>query len=231
MGTPEIEDILRATLEDSRLSRGERKAFKGWLEEQAPDGQRLGYMRNRIFDIAAENLTSTHARQVLKWLEELTAVLRAYERTSLAPPTRAEGLFSPGPECLNRLRHLLSQTARTLDICVFTITDDRLSDAVRDAYRRGVTVRILSDIEKSGDLGSDLRRLEHDGIDVRFDAADKHMHHKFAIFDREVLVTGSYNWTRSAADSNEENLVVSDDPRLLRDFQGEFDRLWEHYSP
>ncbi len=230
MGTPGIEDILRATLEDSRLSRGERKAFKGWLEEQAPDSQRLGYMRNRIFDLAAENLTSTRDRQVLKWLEELTAALRAYERESLAPPTCAEGHFSPGPECLNRLRHLLGQAARTLDICVFTITDDRLSEAVRDAHRRGVSVRILSDMEKSGDLGSDVSRLAQDGIDVRFDAADKHMHHKFAIFDREILVTGSYNWTRSAADSNEENLVVSDDARLLRDFQGEFDRLWLQYA-
>jgi hypothetical protein len=45
--------------------------------------------------------------------------------------------------------------------------------------------------------------------------------------DGSRLLNGSYNWTRSASEVNEENLVVSSDPRLVAAFQGQFDRLWE----
>ena len=56
------------------------------------------------------------------------------------------------------------------------------------------------------------------------------MHHKFAVFDGRTAVTGSYNWTRSAARVNQENLVVSDDPRLVKPLVEEFERLWEKFS-
>ena len=57
-------------------------------------------------------------------------------------------------------------------------------------------------------------RLARSGIAVAFDSSPHHMHHKFAIFDLTRLLTGSYNWTRSAAESNEE----------------EFDILWGRYA-
>lgn len=53
-----------------------------------------------------------------------------------------------------------------------------------------------------------------------------HMHHKFAVFDERRMLTGSYNWTRGAARDNQENVVVSDDPRLMKAFGLEFARLW-----
>jgi phosphatidylserine/phosphatidylglycerophosphate/cardiolipin synthase-like enzyme len=56
------------------------------------------------------------------------------------------------------------------------------------------------------------------------------MHHKFAIFDGIYLVTGSYNWTRTAASFNEENIVVSSDRRLIGDFRKTFESLWARYA-
>ncbi len=56
------------------------------------------------------------------------------------------------------------------------------------------------------------------------------MHHKFAIFDHRLLLTGSYNWTRSAASDNEENFILSGDPRLLKSFAGMFDKLWDTFG-
>lgn len=37
----------------------------------------------------------------------------------------------------------------------------------------------------------------------------------------------SFNWTRSASEHNEENLVLSNDPGLLRGFSKMFERLWQ----
>jgi cardiolipin hydrolase len=85
---------------------------------------------------------------------------------------------------------------------------------------------VVSDDEKALDPGSDMLRLRDAGISVRLDHAEAHMHHKFALFDRLRLLTGSYNWTRSAADVNHENVLVSDDPRLVQPFCRAFDDLW-----
>jgi len=56
-----------------------------------------------------------------------------------------------------------------------------------------------------------------------------HMHHKFAIMD-ETLLTGSYNWTRSAAQRNYENILVTEERGLLREFTKEFDQLWSKFA-
>ena len=84
----------------------------------------------------------------------------------------------------------------------------------------------MTDNDKEYDLGSDVGRLRNAGIPVAVDRTDAHMHHKFAIFDGAWLLNGSYNWTRSASEFNEENLVLSNDATLLRRFADEFDTLW-----
>ena len=54
------------------------------------------------------------------------------------------------------------------------------------------------------------------------------MHHKFAIIDNRILLTGSYNWTFSANNRNDENLMVIDDPEIIEIFQNQFINLWSN---
>ncbi|NUO48474.1 MAG: endonuclease [Polyangiaceae bacterium] len=143
----------------------------------------------------------------------------------------AEAHFSPGDECLDAIRLQLSRARASVDVCVFTITDDRIAEAVIAAHRRGVRVRVVTDNDKAFDEGSDIRRLEAAGIEVREDRTEFHMHHKFAIFDQRVLLTGSYNWTRGAARFNEENVIITDDARLVGPFGREFAALWGRLAP
>jgi phosphatidylserine/phosphatidylglycerophosphate/cardiolipin synthase-like enzyme len=125
---------------------------------------------------------------------------------------------------------LLSGARRSVEICVFAITDDRLSSAILDAHRRGVKIRVITDDEKATDLGADAKRLAEAGIALRMDRSIYHMHHKFALFDDSLLLTGSYNWTRSAADSNQENFIVSGDSRLIKPFSQLFEKLWREFA-
>ena len=78
---------------------------------------------------------------------------------------------------------LLANASRTVDIRVLTITDDRVSDAILDAHRRAVAVRIITDNAKAEDEGSDMERFERSGIPTRVDRSPFHTHHKFAILD------------------------------------------------
>jgi len=139
---------------------------------------------------------------------------------------KTEVFFSPGPDCLGQIVNRFLAARSTVDVCVFTITDDRIARAILDAHRRGVAIRIITDNDKTYDAGSDVERLEAAGIAVKVDRTQFHMHHKFAIFDAARILNGSYNWTRGAAESNEENIVDTGDPIALAAFQAEFNRLW-----
>ena len=57
------------------------------------------------------------------------------------------------------------------------------------------------------------------------------MHHKFAVLDGGTLLTGSYNWTRGAAEKNYENLVLLEEPSLVAEFLGQFEKIWENARP
>jgi len=225
----EWDELLRKTAQDSRLSTGERTALQEKLKEAALDVRARAVLRSTAFDVARDLARDGSPADAITWLEEVTKLL--------LPPT-GDGAeifidvqFSPGEACARRIIGLLDGCRRTADLCVFTITDDRITDAVLRALKRGTGIRVVTDDEKAYDEGSDVRRMAQAGIPVRVDASPYHMHHKFALFDGTTVLTGSYNWTVGAARNNEENLVVSNDRRLVTAFSSEFERLWKAFEP
>ena len=134
--------------------------------------------------------------------------------------------FSPGEDCVNHIIDLINEAYNQIDICVFTISDDRISRAIVDAMKNGVEIRIISDNFKVEDTGSDIEDLSRVGIPVKLDTTENHMHHKFMIIDKKIVLTGSYNWTRSAALYNQENIISTDDEEVVSKFSNEFEKLW-----
>lgn len=228
MKPDEVDGVLAATLEDEHLSRGEKSAIRQLLESDDIRTEQLAFIRHRAFALARERMANESSRRVIDWLEGVVKLLQPPEPKATV---RAEVFFSPGPACLDAISRQLKESERQVDICVFTITDDRLASAILDAFKRGVQLRIVTDDDKAHDRGSDVFRLADAGIEVRVDQSDHHMHHKFAVFDRETVVTGSYNWTRSAAQHNRENILVSDDERLVKPYQRVFDDMWDRLQP
>jgi phosphatidylserine/phosphatidylglycerophosphate/cardiolipin synthase-like enzyme len=228
MKPDELDAILRSTLADAKLTRGEREALGAVLGDLDPDPGVLSEVRARAFRAAREALEDRHSEAVLGWLEDVVRLLDARGRAD-ETLAHAEAYFSPGDSCARQIAALIDGAQKSIDVCVYTITDDRLSKPLLAAHAHGVAVRILTDDEKASDTGSDIPAFEHAGIAVRVDDSEAHMHHKFAILDDRTLISGSYNWTRSASDRNRENVVITDDPRLLAAFRAEFDVLWTRY--
>ena len=79
------------------------------------------------------------------------------------------------------------------------------------------------------DLGSDISEFVANKIPVKTDDGPSHMHHKFAIFDNQYLLNGSFNWTRSASRKNNENIVVDATPHLVASFSEAFESLWKAF--
>jgi len=90
---------------------------------------------------------------------------------------------------------------------------------------------LITDDEEVRLLGN-LRDLSEEGISIRMDnAKNSLMHNKFVIIDQKILMTGSYNWTIRATKTNQENVVILDDPYLVSTFTKEFNRLWKQFTP
>ncbi|NXW44571.1 PLD6 hydrolase, partial [Nyctiprogne leucopyga] len=138
----------------------------------------------------------------------------------------------PRGDCsLSRLLRLLLSARRSLDICLFAFCSPQLGRAVQLLHRRGVRVRVVTDAQYMGLRGSQIGLLRHVGIQVRHDQEDGYMHHKFAIVDRKMLITGSLNWTTQAIQNNRENVLVVEDAEYVEPFLDEFERIWEEYNP
>lgn len=226
MNKTDIDEMLAQTLADTQLSRSERKALKQVIEDADLDTDQLGYIRHRVFEMARAETGRSAERRLIDWIEEAVKVFTP--KVEAASSTRV--YTSPGDDCWQRIVGLFASCRRAADVCVFTITDDRIADAMIEARRRGVALRVISDDDKATDRGSDIVRLSEAGVSVRVDRSPHHMHHKFAVFDDATALTGSYNWTRSAAKHNRENVLITDEKSVVGAYRQCFAELWDSFG-
>ena len=92
-------------------------------------------------------------------------------------------------------------------------------------------MRVITDDEQIKTQGSDAGRLKQAGIEVKVDNAQTHMHHKFAIIDKSVVLTGSFNWTRQAVIGNQESVLVTSISDFVNPYCLEFEKLWSNFHP
>ena len=144
--------------------------------------------------------------------------------------------------------NLLAKTHRSLDLALFVLSEQRLANTMAALPQRGVTIRLLADpgfanrsfsevLDLLGTRLPDHRCMLEAGNKPwqqplagvgtpRLPSGDK-LHHKLAIIDDERIITGSFNWSPSAAFQNDETLLVIDSPLLARHFKAEVDQLWK----
>lgn len=217
-----LEELFRQTFDDHVFTRDERRAMAKILQEQQLSEKELGVLRSKVFGIAVNELDDTDADRVLEWLRQAVKLLLPDD----APAFRYDVYFSPDDDCPDAIIKCFEEARAAADVCVFTISDNRISRAMEAAMRRGVDVRVISDNDKTLDKGNDIMTMASRGMAIKLDRTSNHMHHKFAIFDNELLLTGSYNWTLSAANHNEENILITNQPEIVAPFRKEFGKLW-----
>jgi len=125
----------------------------------------------------------------------------------------------------------INQAEAFINIAMYVFTDKEIAIPLAKAQERGVKVRVYLDQDQVDDQYSQSRFLVQKGIKVRISTNNYIMHHKFAVIDNRLLLTGSYNWTFSANNRNDENMMVIDDPEIIARYQNQFKKLWfEKYS-
>lgn len=120
----------------------------------------------------------------------------------------------------------------SISIAMYTFTDVEIAQAILEARDRGIEVRIYLDRSQVKAKYSRSRYFVENEIKVRISSNSYIMHHKFAIIDGEVLLTGSYNWTESANLRNNENLLVINSRGIVERYHDQFNILWnDKHSP
>jgi phosphatidylserine/phosphatidylglycerophosphate/cardiolipin synthase-like enzyme len=220
----ELLATLRASIEDEFFSKPEKRGFKALLTERARTEHELQILRNEIYTLAAQRATPQNYSFVIEWMKT------ALQALAQPQPSDSAVFFSPGESCRHAIVQQIDQAVRELRVCVFTISDDQITRQLLLAHRKGVSVQIITDNDKSLDEGSDIEQLARAGIAVRMDTTPNHMHHKFMVADQKTLITGSYNWTLSAARFNHENVLLTREAATVKNFLQHFGKLWPTMS-
>ncbi|MDR1997228.1 MAG: phospholipase D family protein [Candidatus Margulisbacteria bacterium] len=135
--------------------------------------------------------------------------------------------FAPQDKPDQKLIRLLNQAKTEVNIAVYSLTKTDIAQAIVSARQRGVKVRILTDREQAANKYARDEYFESYQIPVARDTHKGYMHHKFAVIDGKIVVTGSYNWSNNASYNNDENMLVIESPELAEIFNNEFGRLWQ----
>lgn len=148
---------------------------------------------------------------------------------------------------LNRIIHLIDHAKYSIDLAMYIFTSHELNNSIRRARERGVRVRIIVDKNMVHSTSSKIIELDANDIPVRYHPTSTYlMHHKFCVFDGPVrvkavskkniqdldshLLTGSTNWTNDGFSTNWENILITSNLKLVKEFENEYQRIWEDFE-
>lgn len=146
----------------------------------------------------------------------------------------SEVYFSPDEHVTDKLIQLINNTKRKLHAAVYMLTDKQVAQALIDAKNRGVDIKIIVDQATMDFEYGKGKLLKSSGIEVYvYPPKFKHkksnkfvpiMHNKFVIFDDKIW-TGSFNWTKSANQKNQENVIITTNKKVYAKFEKHFEIL------
>ncbi|NOY97806.1 MAG: DUF1669 domain-containing protein [Chloroflexi bacterium] len=141
--------------------------------------------------------------------------------------TRLEVYFSPDDGVSDRLVDLLGDAQESIFFMAYSFTSDDIAAAITERAEAGVTVAgVMDEGQVKSNVGTEYDPFMQAGLDVRLDGNDGLMHHKVFIIDGQIVVTGSYNFSRSAETRNDENVVILYSPEIAQEYLDEFQRVY-----
>lgn len=140
---------------------------------------------------------------------------------------RIEIYFSPSDGVASKISNAIRQANHSIFYAILTFTSSTLANEIRARYDAGVR-NIKGILDNNTDTGSQYNFLSSFS-EVLLDTDKSALfHHKYCLIDpthiysEPILVTGSYNWSNSAENSNDENVLIIRDTLLVNLYLQEF---------
>jgi len=155
-----------------------------------------------------------------------TSPSQAKTQEAFVDGTYMRVLFGAEDEVVSWLTPILMNATNSIRFMTFSFTHDALGDAMLLASNNGASVAGVFETRASETEYSELGVLYCAGLPVRQDGNPGTMHHKVIIIDDEIVITGSFNFSESADDSNDENLLIIRNPDIAAQYLNEFALVW-----
>ena len=139
-------------------------------------------------------------------------------------PTAAD--WTGGPD--EKLIASIDAAQTSVDMAIYSISLDRIGDALLRARERGVTVRLVLE-QDNLERRLPVQLLEQ-GLPIEGDRGQGRMHNKFVIIDGREVWTGSMNFTGSGAYDDNNNLVQIQSDRVAKDYTAEFEEMFNDHQ-
>ncbi|MGE5539457.1 MAG: phospholipase D family protein [Gemmatimonas sp.] len=145
--------------------------------------------------------------------------------------------FRPGKiACDAEIVSAIDGARRTLLVQAYGFTNPRIVQAIGDARRRGVEVRVLLDKTNAPSRNGASRYtgatyLGNAGVPVRIDGTVAIAHNKIIVVDGALVIGGSYNYTKSAEQKNAENVTFTRGACIADLYRDNFEKRWKASAP
>ena len=134
-------------------------------------------------------------------------------QTSAPPDIKV--YFSPHGGCTEAVVCAVQAAKKQVLVEAYSFTSEPIAIALIEAEKRGVDVEVILDKSQEQARGTEADLIMENGIPTFTDSSYRIAHDKVMIIDGTRVITGSFNFTKSAEDFNAENLlVISNDPPL-----------------
>jgi phosphatidylserine/phosphatidylglycerophosphate/cardiolipin synthase-like enzyme len=142
--------------------------------------------------------------------------------------TSIEVFFSPDDGIAFPVNDILSLAEKSIHFMAFSFTTDEFGQTIRMQAEYGLTVAGVMEAEQiKSNIGTEYDLFKQAGLDVLIDGNAGQMHHKTMIIDGRIVITGSYNFSRSAESRNDENLIVIYNEQIADFYMQEFQRVYQ----
>jgi phosphatidylserine/phosphatidylglycerophosphate/cardiolipin synthase-like enzyme len=148
-----------------------------------------------------------------------------------AEPQPAEILaiyFTPPAGAASGLIKQIDGAKKSIKVMAYGFTATNLAEALVRAKRRGVDVGLIQDEKSAQNNRETLPMLLAAGIDVRSDGKHAIQHNKVMLIDDDIVITGSYNFTKSAEKRNAENIMIVRSSYAAKRYADNWKAHWEH---
>jgi phosphatidylserine/phosphatidylglycerophosphate/cardiolipin synthase-like enzyme len=126
--------------------------------------------------------------------------------------------FSPKGGCTKAIVNELDSAKKTILVQAYSFTSAPIAKALRDAHKRVVRVEVVLDKSNKTAKYSSADFLLNASIPTLIDSAHAIGHNKVMVIDDEIVITGSFNFTKAAEDNNAENLLILRDKALAEKY-------------
>jgi len=134
--------------------------------------------------------------------------------------------FSPQGRCDNWLIANWYKAKKSIDIAIYSFTDKKLLRVLDKLRNKGVKIRILLTKRAITTRYGLTKKLIAKKYNSRVWMSRGKMHNKFSIIDNKRVITGSYNYSKSAKKRNAENMVILNREDIANFYTKYFNHMW-----